>query len=237
MGNEVAQEVKSDPNFTILCGVDAHPNESLPFPIHPDFDFCPSCQCVIDFSSPQLLRSLLDYALKSHTPVVLASTGYSISDVELIRAASEKIPVFVSENLSRGMQKMRKLVREASSLPLEEFDTEIIEAHHRGKKDAPSGTAKMLARTICLARDGAPCRILCGRREGFSPRLTGDIGVSSVRAGGIFGEHTVLFASEDEVLEVRHTALSRRCFAKGALEAAAFLVRQSSGLFSELSNQ
>jgi 4-hydroxy-tetrahydrodipicolinate reductase len=230
MGREVAALAEESDRFTIFAGVDQVKSTELPFPLFDSFDACPNCDCIVDFSTPQALPSLLRYALANDIPAVLATTGYSQKDRTMIQEAANVIPLFVSGNLSRGMQVLLGAVEELAARLSDDFDTEIIEAHHRGKADSPSGTARLLADAVNRGKAN-PLRVVCGR-SGI--RQGDELGISSVRAGGIFGEHAVLFASDDEVISLHHSAMSRSCFARGALKAAEFICEQKPGLYTRI---
>lgn len=217
----------------VIFGVDMQDGEALSFPIGKDFKSAPPCDCIIDFSSPDAAEDLLGYACKSRTPLVLATTGYSDTQSAKIKAAADQIPIFLSENFSVGMEHVRRIAKALARLDPQEYDAEIIEAHHREKRDVPSGTARLLAETIQRASVKADRPIRIGRSEGTLLRRPGEIVLSSIRAGGIFGAHTLLFSSEDEMIEVRHTAFSRDCFARGAIRAAEFLFTQPPGLYRQ----
>jgi 4-hydroxy-tetrahydrodipicolinate reductase len=171
---------------------------------------------------------LLSYATENHVPLVLATTGYTFAQEEDIIAASRHLPIFRSANLSFGVLIMRKLLALATPY-LEDFDIELIEAHHNQKADAPSGTAKLLVKTI---NESLPVSRTVVLGHGHGKRNPDVIGVHAVRAGSIAGDHTVLFASEAESIEISHRAFSKEVFAQGALRAAAFIASQSVGLYS-----
>lgn len=188
---------------------------------------------VIDFTSPSALDELLLYALKTKTPVVLGTTGYTDSDLQKIAEASKQVALFKSANMSLGVNVLKKLIQKAAVLLGEDFDIEIIETHHSQKKDAPSGTALLLynalndafhlTRTQVHGRDGAECK-----------RHPKEIGIHAVRGGTVPGIHEVCFLGANETLTLTHSAQSRDVFAAGAVRAAQYLcdTKASSGLFS-----
>ena len=181
---------------------------------------------LVDFSSPSLLPEVIKLIGRTHKPAVICTTGLCASDIEALRRTARISPVFYSENVSRGIGVVSSLVRRAAT-ELADSDVEIIEAHHRNKKDSPSGTAKLLAREICSVRnDLTPIFNRDGKRN------PDEIGISSVRGGTICGEHEVIFAGDDEAVIVKHVAYSRKVFARGAIEAALFVIKKESGFYS-----
>ncbi len=183
---------------------------------------------IIDFSRPATLGEVTALAEKHGAPVVLATTGYSEEELAKIKALSEKVPVFRSANMSLGVNVVESVLPALASA-LKGFDVEIVEAHHNRKVDAPSGTALQMLESVKKGLDYEP-RIVYGR-EGSCKREKGDIGVHAIRGGTIVGEHTVMFVGEDEIVEIKHTALSRNIFAEGAVKAAAFLIGKAPGMY------
>lgn len=229
------QQVIADSGFAVVAaGVDAHAkdHDTPNFPMYTRMeDVTEKVHVLIDFSHPSLLNSVLEYGICTQTPTVLCTTGYSEADEQRIRDAATKLAVFRSMNMSYGIHAMRKLVQQAVSLLWNDYDVELIEAHHNKKADAPSGTAKMLLTTIHDAVPNEEITLVHGR-EGISGiRPKNEIGVHALRGGTIAGEHTILFAGNDEMIEIKHTALSKRVFAQGALKAARFLAGKTDGLY------
>lgn len=183
---------------------------------------------IIDFSHPSSLEKLLDYALKTKTPVVMATTGYNNEQQQAIDRAATHVPILQASNTSIGMNLLFSLVKE-SARALGEVDIEIVESHHRRKKDAPSGSAKSLVQAV---EEGLQQqrKIVCGR-EGQSPREQGEIGVHAIRGGDIKGVHHVHFIDDLEQITLSHEAMDRKVFASGALTAGKFLINQSPGLY------
>lgn len=183
---------------------------------------------IIDFSHPDALEDIVAYATskQGRTGVVFATTGYTLSQEERIKGLGTIVPVIRSSNFSYGINSLKRIVEFAAPLLRDCADIEIVEKHHRQKVDSPSGTAIMLADACDPAHESSR---LCGR-EGEMKRKN-EIGLHSVRAGTIFGEHTVLFALKDEVIEIKHTAFSKKIFAKGAIEAALWLKGKSPGFY------
>ncbi|MGX6979569.1 4-hydroxy-tetrahydrodipicolinate reductase [Vagococcus elongatus] len=183
---------------------------------------------LIDFSNPANLTNILAYGVKNNIPVVIATTGYSNQELELIEKTAEKIPVLFSGNYSLGVIVMNQVVKQLAESLGETFDIEIIEKHHNKKLDAPSGTAKMLLDSVMETGEFTPVY----GREGIAPRQAREVGVHALRGGTIVGEHEVIFAGTDELLSIKHEAFSKKIFAKGALVGAEWLMKQGPGLYS-----
>ena len=181
---------------------------------------------VIDFSNPSCLEMIRNYTEKNKPALVIATTGYSPEQKKEIERLSNLVPVVYTANFSLGITVFQQVLRQITPVLRDNFDIEIIEKHHRMKLDAPSGTADMLLQAI---EEGKSYGKKYGR-EGIGKR--GDeIGIHSVRGGTIAGEHTVLFAGEDEIFEITHYAHSRQIFATGAALAAQFAAEQAPGLY------
>lgn len=193
-------------------------------------DYSGAGDVIIDFSTPSALDDLLSYAKKNKTPLVLATTGYKDSDLKKIADASRELKIFQSANMSLGINLLLDLVEKASQV-LTNFDIEIIEKHHNKKIDAPSGTAYMIADRINNVF-GNEKLYTFGRSSSKQRRSEKEIGIHAVRGGTIVGEHNVIFAGNDEVLEIKHTAQSKSVFAEGALAAARFLMTVDEGLYN-----
>ena len=186
-------------------------------------------QVALDFSGKEALGSVLKYCRTMRVPLVLGTTGHDEKDKEEIRRASQEIPVFYSGNFSLGIYVLKSVLKEAARLLGEDVDVEIIEKHHKRKKDAPSGTALLLL--DALKKEDREQNLVFGR-QGMSQREAGEIGMHSVRGGTMVGEHTVLFAMDHETLEFTHRGESRGLFAKGAVKAADYLMTRQAGLYS-----
>lgn len=188
---------------------------------------------IIDFTSPTALINNIAAAKKSKVPIVIGTTGITDEEMKLVRAVSKAVPVLVSSNMSIGVNLLFRVAGNIANALGEDFDIEIIEAHHNKKKDAPSGTAKSLAEAIANARGRNLKDIVVYGREGnVGQRPKGQIGIHAVRGGDIVGEHTVIYAGNSERIELTHRAHSRDIFAKGALFAAKFLKDKSPGLYN-----
>lgn len=188
---------------------------------------------LIDFTHRDAAPAHIRACLRGRKAVVIGTTGLADSTLRSIKSASQKIPIVQSPNMSAGVNLMFKLVELMSSKLSDEYDVEIVESHHRHKKDAPSGTALALARRVAEGRKASLDRsVVYGRRGLAGERKRGTIGIHAIRGGDVVGDHTVSFMSEGERLELTHRASSREAFAKGALLAAKFVVRKKSGLYS-----
>ncbi len=184
-------------------------------------------EVLIEFTTPEATVEHLSY----RKPVVIGTTGFSEEQLTRIEEAAKGIPIVLAPNMSVGVNVLRDVVRELSAKLGEDYDIEVVEAHHRNKKDAPSGTALFLARAAAEGRDERLENVAVYGREGLSPREPGEIGIHALRGGAVVGEHRLVFYSEGEEVEVVHRALSRRTFADGALRAAKFAANAEPGLY------
>lgn len=191
-----------------------------------------NCDLVIDFSAPVATEELLEAALKNPKPLVIATTGFTQHQQNLLNEASKEMPLLYSSNMSVGIALLKQLVEKVSAT-LEDFDIEIVEQHHRHKVDAPSGTALTLAQFAAKGRglDLEAVRV-SGRDGQIGARTKDEISVMALRGGDIVGRHTVGFYNDGEFLELNHTATSRDTFSKGAIRAAKWLIDQDQGLYS-----
>ena len=210
--------------------MDLYPRE-IGIPVYTRFaDIQEDADVIIDFSSAENLQERLEYAKQKRLGIVLASTGFSKEDLALIDEYAKDVAIFKTANLSLGVNVMQALVKAAAQILGDAFDVEIIEKHHNLKKDAPSGTALMLADSVNEAFDGKKNYV--GGREGIvGARTKNEIGIHAVRGGTIVGEHEVIFAGEDEVITVSHSAASKRVFAVGAIRAAKFIFQKQAGRY------
>ncbi|CDZ74683.1 dihydrodipicolinate reductase [Peptoniphilus sp. ING2-D1G] len=183
---------------------------------------------IIDFSNKFCTRDVLNFALENKKPLVIATTGIEEDVVKMIEEASEDIPIVFSSNMSIGVNTIDIILEKLVGM-LEGFDIEIIEKHHNQKVDSPSGTAKMFFNTIKRNRDVYP---VYDRTDVHEKRKKEEVGISVIRGGTITGEHSVIFAGEDEVLEIKHSAGSKKIFAKGAILAARYLLNKDKGLYN-----
>ena len=190
-------------------------------------DYTGAADVVIDFSSHLATEELTSYVVKRNLPLVLATTGQTPEEKELVFAAAKKVPLFFSANMSLGVALLISLVKKAASL-LPEDDIEIVETHHNHKADAPSGTALMIASAISDTLGG---RDIVKGRSGLCKREKGEIGISSIRIGSVVGKHEVMFGDGVETLTITHEAHDKALFAQGAVRAADFIVKKPAGLY------
>ncbi len=183
--------------------------------------------CIIDFSNPANLDMIIDFAKKYKKPVVFATTGYTDEQINKINDLANYVPVLRSANFSLGVILLNRLVKQITPILKDDFDIEIIEAHHHNKVDSPSGTANMFLNSVVDATNFKPNY----ERFGYSLRKPNEIGVHSIRGGSIVGEHEIMYCGEDEVITLSHKAQSKKIFAVGAIKAAHFLVNQEIGLY------
>lgn len=208
----------------VVCGVDVNA-ATLSVPVYTSFgQVAEEVDAIIDFSSPAAIYEELEWANARHIPAVIAATGYSETDLKYIKARSKENALLMSSNFSPGIALLKKLVREAAGI-LKSFDIEIVEKHHRGKADAPSGTAVALAE--CAGKASGGKRYICGRNG----KRGDEIGIHAVRGGTFAGEHEVIFAGGEEIITLSHTALSKDVFAAGATEAAKWLCGKPPALY------
>ncbi len=231
MGQVLTKCVLDDEELLLVAGVSPkHHDVNNQFNTYSSFaEVKEDADVVIDFSNPLALDDILDYCLKTKTPVVLATTGYNDEEMEKIYQASKQIPVFLSFNMSLGVNILLKLVKEAAK-NLNNFDIEIIEKHHNKKVDSPSGTAVMIANAVKEIREQS--EFIYGRHGRTGKRQQNEVGIHAVRGGTIVGEHSAIFAGNDEILEINHSARSKNVFAEGAIAAAKYLVNQQPGFYN-----
>ena len=232
MGRVVGELCEADPGLEIAAGFDVLGSADREFPVFTSpAQFTGEADAVIDFSSPAALDGLLEFAKARKIPLVLATTGYSPEQTAQVGAAALEVPIFRSANMSLGINVLMELVKKAASVLGDSYDIEIVERHHRRKVDAPSGTALMIADAAAQSR-GHETEYVFERHSTRQPRDKKEIGISAVRGGTIVGEHEIIFAGYDEIMEIKHTALSREIFAQGAVEAAKFIAGvKESGLY------
>lgn len=232
MGRMITEIVKNEEDAVIAAGVDKFTGIPNDYPVFEEIAQCDvDVDVVIDFSNAGAVDELLDYCVKKSLPVVLCTTGLSDEQLKKVDEYSEKIAVLKSANMSMGINLLLKLLKDAAKvLAPAGYDIELVEKHHNQKLDAPSGTALALADSINEAM-GNEYEYVYDRSQVRKKRDAKEIGISAVRAGTIVGEHEVIFAGTDEVIEFKHTAYSRSVFAKGAVEAGKFLAGQPAGMY------
>ncbi|MBR3040069.1 MAG: 4-hydroxy-tetrahydrodipicolinate reductase [Lachnospiraceae bacterium] len=233
MGRTITQMVEKEEEMEIVAGVDLITEGPATYPVFPSVEECDvPVDVIIDFSSSKTTDSLLEYCVKTNTPVVLCSTGLSEEQLQKVQDASTKVAVLKSANMSLGINLLMKLLKEATAVLGEAgFDIEIVEKHHNRKLDAPSGTALALADSVNEAA-GNKYHYVYDRSQRRERRDVSEIGISAVRGGSIVGDHDVIFAGQDEVITFSHTAYSRALFAKGAVSAAKFLAGKEAGFYT-----
>ena len=232
MGQMITDMVKQDDECTIVAGIDIVDNRDNGYPVYTKLADCDvEADAIIDFTSATDFESRMDYAVDKQIPIIECSTGLSEEQMDYLKKASEKVAVLKSANMSLGINLLMKLLKEAAvKLAGDGFDVEIVEKHHNQKLDAPSGTALALADSINDAM-GNEYEYVYDRSQVRKKRDAKEIGISAVRAGTIVGEHEVIFAGTDEVIEFKHTAYSKTVFGKGAVEAAKFLAGKPAGMY------
>ena len=232
MGQVISGIVEKDPDAEIVAGIDIADQGKNSYPVFTDIDACQvEADAIIDFSSAKATDKLLEYSAARQIPVVLCSTGLSQEQLAKVEETSRRVAVLKSANMSLGINTLLKLVQDAAKvLAAAGFDMEIVEKHHRLKLDAPSGTALALADSINEAMDNQ-YHYVYDRSQKREKRDDKEIGISAVRGGTIVGEHEIIFAGQDEVIEFKHTAYSKAIFGKGAVEAAKFLAGKPTGRY------
>lgn len=232
MGQVITGLAAADEEIEIVAGIDLSDHIKNTYPVFSSLEACDvEADVIIDFCSAKAIDGLIEYSVKKRIPVVVCTTGLSEEQVGRIREASASVAVLKSANMSLGINMLLKLLKEAAlTLAPAGFDMEIVERHHNQKVDAPSGTALALADSMNEALDNA-YSYKYDRSQERAKRSKTEIGISAVRGGNIVGEHEVIFAGTDEVIEFKHTAYSKAVFAKGAIEAAKFLAGKPAGFY------
>lgn len=233
MGQVITNIVSEDDNAKIVAGVDINPVKLNDYPV-----FSNICDCnveadvIIDFAAPAAIPGLLAYSAQNNVPVVLCTTGLSDEQLKMVDETSKKVAILKSANMSLGVNTILKVVNQISKLFADAgFDIEIVEKHHNQKVDAPSGTALAIADSINDAL-GNEYEYKYDRSGDRIKRPKKEIGISAVRGGTIVGEHEIIYAGTDEVIEIKHTAYSKAIFAKGAVLAAKFLKGAAPGMYN-----
>ena len=232
MGQVITQLVEKDPEIEIVAGIDLNDCRDNGYPVFTDIWTCDvQADAVIDFCTAKATDTLLEYCEKRQIPVVLCTTGLTDEQIKKVEETSKHVAVLKSANMSLGINLLMKLVKEAAqTLAAAGFDMEIVEKHHRLKVDAPSGTALALADSLNEGLDNA-YHYTFDRSQRREQRPKKEIGISAVRGGTIVGEHEIIFAGQDEVIELKHTAYSRAIFGKGAVSAALYLAGKEAGMY------
>ena len=233
MGQVISKIVEETEGAVMVAGIDRVDEGKNDYPVFTDIKECDvEADAIIDFSAAPAVDALLDYAVEKQIPVVVCTTGLSDEQLAKLEESSKKVAVLRSANMSLGVNTLLKLVNAATRVLAEAgFDIDIVEKHHRKKLDAPSGTAIALADAINGALNHE-YEYVYDRSERREQRPVKEIGISAVRGGTIVGEHEVIFAGQDEVIEFKHTAYSKAIFGKGAVSAAMFLAGKPAGLYN-----
>ena len=225
MGRVVTELIEKDENVQIVAGIDAYTGVQNEYPVFPSIKECTvKADVIIDFAVAQAVDGLLEYAVETGTPVVLCTTGLSAEQLEKVNQASKKVAILKSANMSLGINTLMKLLRTAADILANRgFDIEIV--------DAPSGTALALADCMNQVLDNE-YDYTYDRSTVRQKRKHNEIGISAVRGGTIVGEHDVIFAGTDEVIQISHTAYSKAIFAKGAIDAAKYIAGKEAGMYN-----
>ncbi len=233
MGRVISEEVSKTSDIKIVAGVDKNTDDNtFGYPIFADIQqFNQKADVIVDFSRPESVTSLVPYAIDTKTSLMVATTGLGEEQDKLLDRASKSVPVFHTANMSLGVNLVKGICQRLAAVLSDNFDVEITEFHHNQKVDAPSGTAFMLAEAVKEGLDRGS-EFVYGRTPQSKKRADNEIGIHAIRGGTMPGEHSVIFAGPDEIIEVRHLALSRRIFALGALRAVRFVVNQKPGLYN-----
>ncbi len=231
MGSVITRLVENDENCEITAGVDLVDKGNLSYPVFKaPADVTAECDVIIDFSHPSCLEPIVTYAAETKTPIVVCTTGLTPAQKAFMASKASDTAVFFSANMSLGVNLIVDLAKKATTVLESGFDIEILEAHHNRKLDAPSGTALYIADSIneaCLEKK----EYVYDRHSVRKKREKKEIGIHAIRGGTIVGEHTIIFAGNDEIVEIKHTALSREVFAEGAIAAAKFLKGKANGMY------
>lgn len=232
MGQMITGLIRDDEQVEIAAGVDAYTGIANDYPVFESVDSCDvDVDVAIDFSNAGAVDGLLDYCVEKQVPVVLCTTGLSKEQLKRVSEVSKKVAVLKSANMSMGINLLLKMLKDAAKvLAPAGYDIELVERHHNQKVDAPSGTALALADSMNEALNHEYTYVY-DRSQVRKKREKKEMGISAVRGGTIVGEHEVIFAGPDEVIEFRHTAYSRSVFGKGAVEAAKFLAGKEAGMY------
>ncbi|MCQ2477110.1 MAG: 4-hydroxy-tetrahydrodipicolinate reductase [Clostridia bacterium] len=233
MGAAVTACASSKEDAQIVAGVDIRADVDRPYPVFSSFDEINGIEAdvVVDFSNPCAFDSMLNYCLDKKIGSVVCTTGLSPEQNDKLKEAAKTIPLFVSGNMSIGVNLLIELAKTATKVLGNDFDIEIIEQHHNQKVDAPSGTAYMIADAINAELDNKD-HYEYNRHPKREKRSPDEIGIHSIRGGTITGEHEVIFAGNDEIIKISHSARSKALFATGAVNAAIYTAGRNPGLYN-----
>jgi 4-hydroxy-tetrahydrodipicolinate reductase len=229
MGQTVIQRIDTlDNNYTIVSKF------TRSNPLCDLKKFCEDSDVIIDFSSPDILESLIEKAIECNTKLVIGTTNLQQNHINSLNNASNSLAIVYSANMSIGVNLMLMISSKMAKILDKNYDIEILDKHHRHKKDSPSGTSIMLAKALANARNLPFEESVIFDRHSKGPRLLSEIGISSIRGGGIYGEHDVFFIGDDEIISIKHQSLNRHAYADGAIAAASWIVDKKPGLYSML---
>lgn len=232
MGQVITNLINEYKNANIIAGVDLNTNISNTYNVYTDINKCDEkIDVLIDFSHPSAFDSITNYCTINNIPLIMATTGLSDKQVIYLNELSNKIPVFFSANMSIGVNLIMSLCQNAAKFLSESFDIEIIEKHHNQKVDAPSGTALAIADKINDSLNNS-MEYIYNRQPIRKKREKNEIGIHAIRGGSITGEHTIIFAGQNEIIEIKHEALSKDIFARGAIKAALFMKDKPKGFYN-----
>lgn len=232
MGKAVEEIIAEKGDSKIVAGVDINTEQRGNYPVYSKInEIKEKADVIVDFSFHAEISSYLEYAKANKLPIVVCSTGHTPEELDLMKNYAKYVPIFFSGNMSLGINLLIELSKKAASMLGEDFDIEIVESHHNKKLDAPSGTAIMIANAISETLEDKP-EYIYDRHERREARPKNEIGIHSVRAGGIVGEHSVIFGGQNESVTISHSAFSRSVFALGAVRAAKFMVGLPAGMYS-----
>jgi len=232
MGQVISRLVSERDDVNIVFGFDINTESKFGYPVYDSFDKATQKgDVVIDFSHPACFDAVAAYCKATSTPLVMATTGLSEEQIKALDELSKDIAVFKTANMSLGVNLIVNLVKKAAQILEDNFDIEIVEKHHNQKIDAPSGTALMIADEISSVLSEAP-EYVYDRHAVRKKRSKKEIGIHAVRGGTIVGEHEVIFAGNDEIIEIKHTAMSKEVFAVGSIKAAIYIKNMFPGMYS-----
>lgn len=233
MGQVITRLSENFEGLKIAAGFDISNNINNPYPVFTSLnDVDVAVDAIIDFSNPKAFNGLVEFAQERRIPIVVATTGLSAEQTDLLKTqVSQRIPVFFSANMSLGVNLLMDLVKKAAKVLEGQFDIEIVEKHHNQKIDAPSGTALAIADAINDSLE-EKCEYMYDRHSRRKKRGKQEIGIHAVRGGTIVGDHSVIFAGNDEIIEINHIAMSKEIFGVGALKASKFIASKKPGLYS-----
>lgn len=232
MGQVITEIAANDAGIEIVAGIDIVDNKDNGYPVFTNINDCDvEADVIVDFAAAVAVDALLDYSKAKKIPVVLCTTGLTAEQLDKVKETSKEVAILKSANMSLGINTLLKLLKDAAKVfGTAGYDIEIVEQHHRLKKDAPSGTALALADSVNEALNNE-YEYVYDRSQRSEQRPDKEIGLSAVRGGTIVGVHDVIFAGTDEVITFNHTAYSKSVFAKGAVEAGKFLAGKPAGMY------